>query len=65
LWGLVFGFTRSLSLSPIILLFAWFFILTAVIEFYKIDKRCAYLMVPYLAWVNAAVIVSIATAVYN
>lgn len=65
LWGMVFGLTRSLVLSPIILLFTWYFILATIIELYKIDKVSAHLMIPYLCWVNAAVIVSIGTAIYN
>lgn len=65
IWGLVFGLTRSLSLSPIILLFAWYFIIATIIEYYKLDKVSAYLMLPYLCWVTAAVIVSVSTAFYN
>lgn len=54
IWSfLFFGLHKPLwAFCEIVLL--WFAILGNIIVFYKIDKRAAYLLVPYLVWVSIA-----------
>lgn len=63
-WGLIYGITRSSLLGAISLVFAWFFVLATIIEVRALDKKAGYLMLPYLCWMTAAVLVSITSAFY-
>ncbi|MBD3312788.1 hypothetical protein GF352_05035 [archaeon] len=64
-WGLLFNYYKSLVLSAISLIFAWFFILATLTEFRRISKKAGYLLLPYSSWVSIAVIVSLSNAFVN
>lgn len=64
-WGVFFSYFKSLVLSSISLVFAWFFILASVVEFRKVSKKAGYLLLPYLSWTTIAVIVSLSNAFVN
>jgi tryptophan-rich sensory protein len=58
LWcALFFGF-RQFLFGLIEIVFLWFAILAAAIEFWQIDRKSAYLLFPYLAWVLLAAILN-------
>lgn len=54
LWSFVFFGIRSPGYALIEILFLWLSIFLTIYMFYKIDKRAAYLLVPYLLWVSFA-----------
>lgn len=65
IWSIIFfGFQSTIGgmLAIVILLLL---ILLTTFQFYKIDKRAAYLMVPYLLWVSFASVLNIAVYLLN
>lgn len=58
LWSLIFFGLQSPLFGLIEIIFLWFFILITIIEFRSIDKKAAYLLIPYLAWVTIATILN-------
>ena len=58
LWSfLFFGLERPLfGLIEIPIL--WVFILLTIIQFWKIDKKASYLLIPYLLWVTFAAVLN-------
>jgi len=65
LWSWIFFGLHSLVGGLIEIIFLWFFILATIIEFWHIDRRAAYLLFPYLAWVTAATILNFTLAWLN
>ena len=53
-WSVIFFGMQNLALAFAEIVFLWFAIALTIREFYKIDRRAAYLMVPYLLWVTFA-----------
>lgn len=53
-WSILFFNFNLIFIAFIELLILWFFILLTIIEFYKIDKKAAYLLYPYIIWVTFA-----------
>ena len=54
LWSIIFFRFQLFGLAFLELLLLLVFILLTTFEFYRIDKKAAYLMVPYIAWVSFA-----------
>lgn len=54
LWSIVFFGLHQIFLSLLIILVLWFLIILVILNFYKINKTSAYLLVPYLYWVTFA-----------
>lgn len=65
IWGVLFSYYKSLVLSAISLVFAWFFILASLVEFRMVSRKAGYLLLPYLSWATIAVIVSISNVFVN
>lgn len=65
LWcALFFGFKQFLF-GLIEIVFLWFAILATTIEFWHIDRKSAYLLFPYLAWVLLATILNFMFVLLN
>ncbi|MDD2678598.1 MAG: tryptophan-rich sensory protein [Candidatus Nanoarchaeia archaeon] len=58
LWCFLFFGLKEFLFGLICIVFLWFAILASAIEFMRIDKRSAYLLFPYLAWVLLATILN-------
>ena len=54
LWSPVFFGAQKLGLALVIIALMWVSIVATIIAFYKVRKRAAYLLIPYLAWVSFA-----------
>ena len=54
LWSILFFGLQNPAAAFIEIIILWFAILASIILFYKVDKRAAYLLVPYIAWVTFA-----------
>ncbi len=54
LWSVIFFGLQSPMWAFFEIILLWLMILSLIIMFYKIDKRAAYLMVPYILWVSFA-----------
>ncbi|MFA5764212.1 MAG: TspO/MBR family protein [archaeon] len=65
LWSYLFFGLRNPLFGFIGIIFLWISILATIISFYKIDKKSAYLLVPYLLWVSFATILNFAVFILN
>lgn len=58
LWSIIFFGMQELLFGLIEIVFLWYFILATIIEFKEIDKRAAYMLFPYIAWVTLATLLN-------
>ncbi|MBN1923867.1 MAG: tryptophan-rich sensory protein [Nanoarchaeota archaeon] len=65
LWSVIFFGLQELLFGLIEIIFLWFFIIANIVEFREIDKKAAYLMLPYLAWVTVATILNLSIVLVN
>ena len=52
LWPITFFSFKNIGLAFVESLVLWMFIVITMISFYKINKKAAYLFLPYLLWVS-------------
>lgn len=65
LWSvLFFGLQRPFD-AFIEIIILWFAILLTIVQFYKIDKKAAFLLVPYLLWVSLASVLNFSVWILN
>ena len=65
LWSIIFFRFRLYAIAFLELILLLVFILLTTFEFYRIDKRSAYLMIPYIAWVSFAGVLNFAIWMLN
>jgi benzodiazapine receptor len=65
LWSLVFFGLRSPLLGLLVILTLWILIQRTIFWFGLVDKKAAYLLYPYLAWVSFATILNGAVLYLN
>lgn len=53
-WSVVFFGLHQIFLALLVILILWLMIVVVILNFYKINKTAAYLLVPYLYWVTFA-----------
>lgn len=64
-WSVVFFGLRSISGGMVVIIILWGFIIALIREFYRIDKRASYLLIPYLVWVSFAGILNFSLLILN
>jgi translocator protein len=65
LWSIVFFGFKDLYLALINIAFLWIFIVLTILDFYKVKKLAAYLMIPYLLWVSFAAFLNLTVYLLN
>lgn len=65
LWSLLFFGLHSPILGLLDILFLLVFIIITIMQFYKISKIAAYLLIPYLLWVSFATILNLSIVLLN
>lgn len=65
LWSLVFFGFHSQALGLITIVALWVFIFLTIRSFYKLSKKAAYLLVPYLFWVSFATVLNFFIVILN
>lgn len=65
LWSILFFGMQQPFWAFVELIFLWGAILGTIITFYKIDKRAAYLLIPYFLWVSFAAILNYYIVILN
>jgi translocator protein len=65
LWSLLFFGLKNPFLGFIGIIILWFSIITTIIYFYKINKKAAYLLIPYIIWVSFALILNYSIMILN
>ncbi len=65
LWSILFFGLRSPLLGLIEIIVLWLAIVFTIKEFYSIEKKSAYLLVPYLLWVSFATLLNFSIWIIN
>lgn len=65
LWSILFFGLQKPLYAFIEIILLWVAILLTIISFYKIDKKAAYLLIPYILWVSFAAILNLAIFILN
>lgn len=65
IWPIIFFGFRSIVGGLISIVILLILILMTTVQFYRIDKRAAYLMLPYLLWVCFATMLNISIYLLN
>lgn len=65
IWSFLFFGLRSPFNSSIEIVFLWLAIVLTISAFYKIDRRAAYLLIPYILWVSFAALLNLAIVALN
>ncbi|MBL7205984.1 MAG: tryptophan-rich sensory protein [Candidatus Aenigmarchaeota archaeon] len=65
LWSFLFFGLRNLLYALIEIIILWIAIALTIWKFYKIDKRAAYIMLPYIAWVCIALALNLGIVLLN
>lgn len=65
LWSVLFFGLQNPLLAFIEIIFLWISILATTIFFYRISKRAAYLLIPYILWVSFAAVLNFAIFYLN
>jgi tryptophan-rich sensory protein len=65
LWSIVFFGMHNPHVALGIVVALWLFIFFTIREFLKIQKRAAYLLFPYLAWVSFASVLNLCIVLLN
>ncbi len=58
LWSVFFFGLRMPLLALIEIIFLWAAIIMTIVYFYRIDKKAAYLLIPYILWVSFAAVLN-------
>jgi len=54
LWSIIFFGQKNLGLAFVVITILWLMIACLIKLFYKLEKKAAYLLLPYIAWVSFA-----------
>lgn len=65
LWSILFFGTQNPLLAFLEIVILWIVILLTIVEFKKINKVAAYLLVPYILWVSFASLLNLAILLLN
>lgn len=65
LWSILFFGLHSPGVAFFELLMLWFAIIFLIINFYKVSKVAAWLLLPYILWVSFAAILNLAIFLIN
>ncbi|MCX6794092.1 MAG: tryptophan-rich sensory protein [Candidatus Gottesmanbacteria bacterium] len=64
-WSIVFFGLHSIFGGMVVIIILWGFIVAIIREFYRIDRRAAYLLIPYLVWVSFATLLNFSLLLLN
>ena len=65
LWSVLFFWLRAPDIAFVEIIILWFAILYTLVNFYRISKLAAYLLLPYLAWVSFAAVLNLFIVISN
>ena len=57
-WSIIFFSLHAIGAATIEIIVMWIFILLTIIQFSKLSKTAAWLLVPYIAWVSFATVLT-------
>ena len=65
LWSILFFGVRSPLFAFIEIIFLWAAIIWTIILFYRVSKKAAYLLIPYILWVSFAAVLNFSYVLLN
>jgi benzodiazapine receptor len=65
MWSIVFFGMHQLLISVFVIVILWLLIFVNIVQFGKISKPAAYLLLPYILWVSFASYLNIAIYILN
>lgn len=65
LWSIIFFYFKNPSLALFEIILLWIFINFTIISFSKVNKKAAYLLLPYIIWVSFAAILNLYIVLLN
>ncbi|NCO97277.1 MAG: TspO protein [Candidatus Aenigmarchaeota archaeon CG_4_10_14_0_8_um_filter_37_24] len=65
LWSFLFFYLKNPLFGFIEILVLWVAILLTILKFWKIDRKAAYLLLPYIFWVSFATVLNLSIYVLN
>jgi tryptophan-rich sensory protein len=65
LWSILFFGLQNPLFAFIEIIILWLAILLTIIYFYKVNKKAAYLLIPYILWVTFATILNFSIFILN
>ena len=65
LWSPTFFYWHNIQLSFVIIILLFLFLIAAIIDFYKISKLSAMLLIPYFLWICFAIYLNFGFMVMN
>jgi translocator protein len=65
LWSILFFHFHQIDIALVEIVVLWASILLTILSFAKINKRAAWLMVPYIAWVSFATLLNASIYLLN
>ena len=64
-WSIIFFGLKNILVALLEILILWISILITIIKFWRIDKKAAYLLLPYILWVSFATILNLSIFLLN
>ncbi|MFH1712476.1 MAG: TspO/MBR family protein [Patescibacteria group bacterium] len=64
-WSIIFFGLQNVEAAMVNITFLWIAIIVTIVRFYQLDKKAAYLLIPYLCWVTFASILNYAIMQLN
>lgn len=65
MWSIVFFGMHQILISVFVIVILWLLIFVNIVQFGKISKPAAYLLLPYILWVSFASYLNIAIYILN
>jgi benzodiazapine receptor len=65
LWSIIFFGMQAIFAAFVLIVVLWLVIAFTIIQFYKVSKNAAYLLVPYIVWVTIATALNYSIWVLN
>ena len=65
LWSVLFFWLRAPDIAFVEIIILWFAILYTLVNFYRISKAAAFLLLPYIFWVSFAAVLNLFILILN
>lgn len=65
LWSPVFFYYKKIGIALLIVIFMIIFTILTIVEFYKVSKLSAYILIPYLLWIIFAAYLNFSFLILN
>ena len=64
-WSILFFYFKSPGMAFVEIIFLWLAILWTIVEFYKLSRTAAFILLPYIIWVSFAALLNYSILMLN